>query len=92
MTAGPVVNLLDNAVKYSPGGGPVELRVHKRDGRARIELADEGIGIAREAVPRVFEKFFRADPDKHGGVGGTIELDSEPWPRTTIVVELPSHD
>ncbi len=66
-----VVNLLDNAVKYSPGGGRVELRVAERDGSVAIEVADQGIGIPEEAQERIFEKFVRLDPEMRRGVGGS---------------------
>ena len=66
-----VVNLLDNAVKYSPGGGRVEVRVGERNGSVAIEVADHGIGIPEEAQARIFEKFVRLDPDMRRGVGGS---------------------
>jgi signal transduction histidine kinase len=54
-----VANLISNAVKYSPDGGPVELVVLDADGRVRLEVTDHGIGIPIEDQPRVFTKFFR---------------------------------
>jgi two-component system, OmpR family, phosphate regulon sensor histidine kinase PhoR len=66
-----VVNLLDNAVKYSPQGGRVEVRVAERDGTVAIEIADEGLGIPEESQGRIFEKFFRLDPEMRRGVGGS---------------------
>ena len=66
-----IVNLLDNAVKYSPRGGRVELRVAERDGSIAIEVADQGLGIPEEAQERIFEKFVRLDPEMRRGVGGS---------------------
>ena len=66
-----LVNLVDNAVKYSPEGGSVHVLLTEDDGVVRIEVADEGLGIARDAQGRIFEKFYRADPDMLAGVGGS---------------------
>ena len=66
-----VANLVDNAVKYSPGGGAVELRAHAAGSRVRLEVADTGIGIDAGAHERIFEKFFRLDPEMSTGVGGS---------------------
>jgi two-component system phosphate regulon sensor histidine kinase PhoR len=66
-----VVNLVDNAVKYSPDGGRVVVAVRARPGLAAIEVTDQGIGIAPEAHDHIFEKFFRVDPEMRTGVGGT---------------------
>jgi two-component system phosphate regulon sensor histidine kinase PhoR len=66
-----VVNLLDNAVKYSPSGGRVDVRAAERDGSFAIEVADEGLGIPDEAQQRIFEKFVRLDPEMRRGVGGS---------------------
>ncbi|HVS84574.1 MAG TPA: ATP-binding protein, partial [Gaiellaceae bacterium] len=66
-----IVNLLDNAIKYSPGGGEISLRLQARPGTAVIEVADRGIGIPRDAHERIFEKFFRLDPEMRRGVGGS---------------------
>ena len=55
-----VNHLLDNAVKFSPTGGAVELSVVRAEGVARLTVRDQGIGIPPEALPRVFERFYRA--------------------------------
>jgi heavy metal sensor kinase len=72
-----VVNLLDNAVKYTPPGGSVHLKVHESSGRGVLEVTDTGIGIPAEAIPLVFERFFRVNRDRsleeHGaGLGLAI--------------------
>lgn len=64
-------NLLDNAVKYSPDGGTVAVRLREAGQFVEIAVSDEGIGIPPEAQGRVFEKFFRADPNLSRGVGGS---------------------
>jgi heavy metal sensor kinase len=56
-----IVNLLDNAIKFTPRGGAVSLRTEQRPGAALLEVRDTGIGIPPEALPHVFERFFRAD-------------------------------
>jgi len=66
-----LVNLVENAVKYSPAGGPVELALEQRDGRVRFSVRDEGLGIPAAEQGRIFEKFYRLDPNLSRGVGGT---------------------
>src|SRR5579862_3139563 len=65
-----VVNLLDNAIKYTPQGGTVKLKVDRENGKAVLEVADTGVGIPTEALPRVFERFFRVDPARSRERGG----------------------
>jgi PAS domain S-box-containing protein len=64
-------NLLDNASKYSPQGGTVVLRVEAGDGSLRISVSDQGLGIPLGEQGRIFEKFYRVDPQLARGVGGT---------------------
>lgn len=66
-----LVNLIENAVKYSPGGGRVELEIVPEDGHARFAVRDRGLGIPLSEHERIFEKFFRIDPNLSRGVGGT---------------------
>jgi PAS domain S-box-containing protein len=66
-----LANLVDNAIKYSPDGGPVEVRLEERDGCVRFEVLDEGLGIPPGEHRRVFEKFYRLDPNMTRGIGGT---------------------
>jgi heavy metal sensor kinase len=56
-----VVNLLDNAIKYTPEKGAIQLRVHGVNGHAVLEVKDNGIGIPPEALPHIFERFYRVD-------------------------------
>lgn len=67
-----IVNLLDNAIKYTPSGGHVSLSVKREGGRAILEVADDGIGIPAEALPHVFKRFYRVDGSRtrlQGGAG-----------------------
>jgi PAS domain S-box-containing protein len=64
-------NLLDNAIKYSPEGAPIVVRVESDSRWARFAVADNGVGIPASEVPRIFEKFYRVDPHQTGGVNGT---------------------
>jgi len=64
-------NLLDNAVKYSPAGGDVRLSVEAAEAVVRFGVADQGLGIPAAEHGRIFEKFYRLDPDMTGGIGGT---------------------
>ena len=66
-----LVNLVENAIKYSPEGGRVEVEAEDRGGVVRFSVRDEGLGIAPEDQDRIFEKFYRADPQMVRGVGGT---------------------
>lgn len=64
-------NLVDNAINYTPPGGRVTIR-HRREGdRVRIEVADTGIGIPREKLERIFERFYRVDKARSRELGGT---------------------
>ena len=66
-----LANLLDNAVKYSPDGGTLEFAASRSGGRVRFRVSDEGLGIPPAEQDRIFEKFFRLDPNLTRGVGGT---------------------
>jgi heavy metal sensor kinase len=65
-----VVNLLDNAIKYTPINGSITLRVVEDNGRAVLEIADTGIGIPMEAQPHIFKRFFRVDKARARDAGG----------------------
>ncbi|HEX4525263.1 MAG TPA: GAF domain-containing protein [Gaiellaceae bacterium] len=66
-----LINLVDNGVKYSPDGGRVELRVRAVGSQVRFSVRDQGIGIPPAEQRRIFEKFYRLDPNMTRGVGGT---------------------
>jgi two-component system phosphate regulon sensor histidine kinase PhoR len=66
-----LTNLLDNAIKYSPDGGRIELGVEADNGHARFIVRDEGLGIPLGEQSRIFDKFYRLDPDQRRGIGGS---------------------
>ncbi len=99
-----VSNLLGNAVKYTPSGGEVSVRLMMDGELAKFEVEDNGVGIAEDHLPHIFDRFFRvpsADPEKGLGLGlsfvawivkahgGRIEVESEPRKGTLFRVILP---
>jgi two-component system, OmpR family, sensor kinase len=96
--------LLDNAVKYTPDGGSVAVRVEEENGVVALLVSDTGVGISEDQLPLVFERFYRADAARaEEGVGlglsiarqiaeahgGTIEARSKPGVGSTFVLVLP---
>jgi heavy metal sensor kinase len=65
-----VVNLLDNAIKYTPEKGRISLAVRARNGSALLEVADTGSGVPEDALPHLFERFYRADEVRSRDIGG----------------------
>jgi two-component system, OmpR family, sensor histidine kinase SenX3 len=66
-----LVNLVDNAIAYSPAGTRVAVGTRRRDGYVEISVSDQGIGIAERDLERVFERFYRSDPARSRATGGT---------------------
>jgi signal transduction histidine kinase len=66
-----LINLVDNGLKYSPDGGRVEVAVRRAGSRVRFSVVDPGLGIPLGEQRRIFEKFYRLDPNMNRGVGGT---------------------
>jgi signal transduction histidine kinase len=64
-------NLVGNAVKYTPRGGAVVVRINRASDNVAVSVRDSGIGIDPEALPRLGEEFFRASNAKSSGIGGT---------------------
>jgi signal transduction histidine kinase len=96
--------LLDNAVKYTPEGGSVTVRLREEDGTAALEVSDTGVGIPEDRLPLVFERFYRADPARSDGGaglglsiarqiavshGGKIRAKSTPGEGSTFTLFLP---
>jgi signal transduction histidine kinase len=65
-----VMNLIDNAIRYTPEAGRVSVSLEARNGGVAIRVADTGAGIAPEAVPHVFERFYRGDKARSRQDGG----------------------
>jgi heavy metal sensor kinase len=100
-----IANLLDNAIKYTPGGGTVKVAVHPQDNHSvAIAVQDNGIGIADKDISRIFERFYRCDPSRsEAGIGlglsfaraiarahgGDITVASELHRGSTFTVTLP---
>jgi len=66
-----ISNLIDNAVKYSPQGAPVEVKVSQADNEVVIDIVDHGCGIDSRHLPRIFERFYRVDKARSRELGGT---------------------
>jgi signal transduction histidine kinase len=99
-----VRNLIDNAVKFSPNGGPIEVTVVAADDRVRISVRDHGVGVPPEDRPRLFQRYQHAHgEDRSGGLGlglfvsreiverhgGTIEAEHPSDGGTRMIVTLP---
>ena len=69
--ASAVYNLLDNAIKYSEPGSSVLVRASQHEGEAHLVVADEGVGIPRRDLERIFERFYRVDRARSRDTGGT---------------------
>lgn len=66
-----VVNLLDNAIKYTPAGGEVSISAADLGGEVRVDVTDTGIGIPEDDISRIFERFYRVDKARSRALGGT---------------------
>ena len=64
-------NLINNGIKYNKQGGELVISIHKEGNRAHISVRDTGIGIPKDKLPRVFERFYRVDPSRSKQTGGT---------------------
>ena len=64
-------NLIENAIKYSPEGGPIVIEAQQHPDRTFIEVRDSGLGIAAEDLPYIFERFYRVQTDETTAIGGS---------------------
>ncbi len=100
------MNLVDNAIKYTPEGGQIEVSVHEEGGHAVVRVSDDGIGIPLDDQPHIFDKFYRASgvSSEYEGTGlglsivksivemhgGRIWVESRPDEGTAFIVMLPA--
>lgn len=66
-----MVNLIDNAIKYTVDGGTVRISAEQQGGMLRVSVSDTGIGIPEKDLPRIFERFYRVDEGRSRDMGGT---------------------
>src|SRR5690606_34348999 len=66
-----VDNIMTNAIKYSPEGGKIIVTVAKEAHRVRVSISDQGLGIARDKVDKIFDRFYRVDKARARNLGGT---------------------
>jgi signal transduction histidine kinase len=65
-----LVNVLDNAIKYTPQGGTISVKLQEREGQLIIEVTDTGPGIACEHREKIFDRFYRVEKDRSREIGG----------------------
>jgi signal transduction histidine kinase len=98
------LNVIDNAIKYTPEGGKILIGLEKIDGFTRIKVMDNGIGISPENLPFIFDRFFRVDKSRSGegfGLGlsitksiieahkGILSIESKSVQGTTLIIDIP---
>ena len=99
-----ILNIIDNAIKYSQDLGKVEISLEKRNDQALIIIKDNGIGISKKEIPHIFDRFYRGSKTSKvlgSGLGlaiassiitthqGSINIDSELGKGTTVTIRLP---
>jgi histidine kinase len=101
-----LLNLVDNAVRFSPGGGTVTVGARRRGETIVLNVADEGVGIPDNEQERIFSKFYRVGDAQTGGtgvglfiaqglisaLGGRITVQSTEGRGSSFIVELPARD
>jgi two-component system phosphate regulon sensor histidine kinase PhoR len=100
-----VVNLIHNAVKFTPAGGAISVRASSIDQSVQVSITDTGVGIMPEDLPRIFERFYKADRSRRGGGtglglavarhaieahGGTISAASVPGQGSVFTFTVPT--
>ena len=66
-----LINITSNAIKYTPDGGRISLRLHDLGDRAEVTITDNGVGIPAEDIPHLFERFYRVEKARSSDKGGT---------------------
>jgi two-component system phosphate regulon sensor histidine kinase PhoR len=66
-----MINLIDNAIKYTNPGGSVKISTAQQNNIVTINVSDTGVGIPKESLPRIFERFYRVDKERSRDAGGT---------------------
>jgi two-component system phosphate regulon sensor histidine kinase PhoR len=96
-----MINLIDNAVKYTPAGGKISINVARKEAGVFIEVADTGYGIPKEHLDMIFERFYKVGEHKGTGIGlsiskiiveahdGKIWVESEKEKGTKFFIEIP---
>lgn len=64
-------NMVDNAIRYTPAGGRIDVRLESNDKHINLTVSDNGIGMAKREIPRIFERFYRVDKARSRETGGT---------------------
>jgi signal transduction histidine kinase len=100
------LNLIHNAIKFTPDGGSISVSAALKDGAVTVAVRDTGVGIPRENLPRVFERFYKADQSRGSGGGtglglavvkhiveahgGTVSVESQEGHGSTFRLSLPT--
>jgi signal transduction histidine kinase len=96
------MNLLSNALHHTPANGRIAIELSAAADRIVIKVADTGVGIAAEDLPKIFDRFYKGSTSRGSGLGlaiarnlvaahgGDIKAESEPGHGTTITFSLPS--
>ncbi len=99
-----LLNIIDNAIKFTPNGGSVSLKLRQTNQKAIIQIKDSGVGITKEELPHIFERFYRGNKSSKtfgSGLGlaitqgivrlhrGNIAISSIPGKGTTVKISLP---
>ena len=96
---------MENALRFTPDGGSINVKISTESAQTKVAVTDTGCGIEPEHLPRVFDRFYRADPSRSSrgaGLGlalvksivdlhrGSVKIESEPARGTTVTVKFPS--